>query len=74
LTLLFRVSGDRDKSLDIEEALKLAGADDGKISFGEIRQNLKRSNFSDLEIEMFFVKYDKDGDGDDISDLSEVIK
>lgn len=54
--------GKRDKLIDIENALKLANAD-GTVTYEEIRQNLKKCNFSDLEIEMFFAKYDLDGDG-----------
>ncbi|XP_043203547.1 polycystin-2-like isoform X1 [Amphibalanus amphitrite] len=54
--------GRRDKVIDIQNALKLAEADkDGEISFDEIRKNLKKCNFSDIEIEMFFSRYDRDG-------------
>merc|ERR1712038_2119715 len=52
--------GARNKSIDIENALRLANAD-GIVTYEEIRQNLKKCNFSDLEIEMFFVRYDVDG-------------
>jgi len=54
--------GMRNKLIDIENALKLANAD-GEVTYEEVRQNLKKCNFSDLEIEMFFAKYDVDGDG-----------
>lgn len=52
--------GSRNKAIDIETALKLAN-NDGTVTFEEIRQNLKKCNFSDLEIEMFFSRYDRDG-------------
>ena len=52
--------GGRNKYIDVENALKLANAD-GIVTYEEIRQNLKKCNFSDLEIEMFFARYDKDG-------------
>merc|ERR1711936_1128445 len=55
--------GKRSKLIDIENALKLANAD-GLVTFDEVRQNLKKCNFSDMEIEMFFAKYDVDGDGE----------
>jgi len=54
--------GKRSKIIDIENALKLANAD-GMVTYDEIRQNLKKCNFSAMEIEMFFAKYDTDGDG-----------
>ncbi|XP_037094616.1 polycystin-2-like [Pollicipes pollicipes] len=61
--------GKRDKLIDIQNALKLADTNsDGIYSFDEIRKNLKKCNFSDLEIEMFFARYDLNGDrtlGDD---------
>ncbi|XP_018023502.1 polycystin-2 [Hyalella azteca] len=54
--------GKRDKLLDVENALKLSdGNSDGHLTFEEIRHNLKKCNFSDMEIEMFFAKYDLDG-------------
>lgn len=55
--------GKRDRIVDLQNALKLADSNgDGKMSFTEIRKSLKANNFSDLEIEMFFAKYDKDQD------------
>ncbi|CAG0885259.1 unnamed protein product [Darwinula stevensoni] len=55
--------GRRDKLIDIQNALKLSDSNhDGALTFGEIRNNLRKCNFSDLEIEMFFAKYDMDGD------------
>eukprot|EP00094_Tigriopus_californicus_P009732 TCALIF_09381-PA protein Name:"Similar to PKD2 Polycystin-2 (Bos taurus)" AED:0.09 eAED:0.09 QI:23/1/1/1/0.9/0.90/11/108/699 len=52
--------GARNKAIDIENALKLANSD-GTVTYDEVRQNLKKCNFSDMEIEMFFSRYDKDG-------------
>ncbi len=60
-----------DQGIDIENALKIAAAD-GKITYEEVRQNLKRANFSDLEIEVFFAKYDKNGDGTSLDNMDEV--
>ncbi|KAG7153275.1 Polycystin-2-like [Homarus americanus] len=54
--------GKRDKIIDLQNAIKLSDANnDGLITFDEIRVNLKKCNFSDMEIEMFFAKYDTDG-------------
>lgn len=50
----------RDKLLDIKATVKLA-ADDGVVTYDEIRENLRKLNFSDLEIEMFCSRYDRDG-------------
>ncbi|XP_071455774.1 polycystin-2-like protein 1 [Hetaerina americana] len=36
---------------------------EGRIAHREIKENLKKFNFSDLEIEMFFAKYNLSGDG-----------
>ncbi|RXG73272.1 Polycystic kidney disease 2-like 1 protein [Armadillidium vulgare] len=45
--------GRRDKLIDIENALKLSDhSGDGRLSFDECRKNLKKCNFSDMEIEM----------------------
>jgi len=54
--------GMRGKAVDIENALMMANTD-GEVTYEEVRQNLKKCNFSDMEIEMFFAKYDLDGDG-----------
>jgi len=47
--------------LDIQTTVKLA-ADDGVVTFDEIRENLRKLNFSDAEIEIFCAKYDRNGD------------
>ena len=51
----------RDKLIDIQAVVKLA-ADDGVVTYDEVRDALRRLNFSELEIEIFCAKYDKDGD------------
>ncbi|XP_076348881.1 polycystin-2-like protein 1 isoform X3 [Tachypleus tridentatus] len=54
--------GKRDKIIDIQSALKLADQDGNmKLSFDEIQRALKRQNFTNMEIEMLFVKYDRTG-------------
>ena len=55
------VVSERDKLLDIQTTVKLA-ADDGVVTFDEIRENLRKLNFSDAEIEIFCAKYDRNGD------------
>lgn len=52
----------RDKMIDVENAIKLAN-EDGTVTFEEIRAELKKCDFSNAEIEMFFGNSDKDGDG-----------
>ena len=52
--------------------VKLA-ADDGVVTYDEIRDALRNLNFSDLEIEIFCAKYDKDGDFEfDIEELQAI--
>lgn len=54
--------GKRDQIVDIQNALKLADSNnDSKLTFEEVRRTLKAQNFSDMEIEMIFSKYDVDG-------------
>ena len=45
------VISERDKLLDIQTTVKLA-ADDGVVTFDEIRENLRKLNFSDAEINL----------------------
>ena len=52
----------RDKLIDVENAIKLAN-DDGCVTFEEIRCELKKCDFSNAEIEMFFGNSDTNGDG-----------
>ncbi|XP_040564688.1 polycystin-2-like [Lepeophtheirus salmonis] len=49
----------RNRRIDLENALKLANLD-GEVTYEEIRQNLKKYNFSDMEIELFFSRYNSD--------------
>merc|ERR1719219_2003909 len=58
----------RDKMIDVENAIKLAN-EDGTVTFEEIRTELKKCDFSNAEIEMFFGNSDTNGDG--IIDLDE---
>lgn len=54
--------GKRDQIVDIQNALKMADINnDSKLTFEEVRKTLKAQNFSDMEIEMIFSKYDVDG-------------
>ncbi|CAN7994310.1 unnamed protein product [Ixodes hexagonus] len=54
--------GKRDQIVDIQNALKMADSNnDSKLTFEEVRKTLKAQNFSDMEIEMIFSKYDVDG-------------
>ncbi|XP_023235605.1 polycystin-2-like [Centruroides sculpturatus] len=54
--------GKRDQIADLHNAMKLADSDgDNKLSFEEVRRKLKQQNFSEAEIEMWFAKYDIDG-------------
>ncbi|GIY28689.1 polycystin-2 [Caerostris darwini] len=54
--------GKRDKIQDIQNALRVADFDgDKKLTYQEVRQQLKARNLSEMEIEMLFAKYDVDG-------------
>merc|ERR1712032_1221736 len=52
----------RNKLIDVENAIKLAN-DDGTVTYDEIRNQLKRVDFSDVEIDVFFGISDVNGDG-----------
>ncbi|XP_015913984.2 polycystin-2 [Parasteatoda tepidariorum] len=55
--------GKRNQLLDLQNALKLADANgDNKLTFEEVRQKLRQQNFTDMEIEMLFAKYDLNND------------
>ncbi|KFM66211.1 Polycystin-2, partial [Stegodyphus mimosarum] len=55
--------GKRNQLLDLQNALKLADTNgDNKLSFEEVRQKLRQQNFTDMEIEMLFAKYDLNND------------
>ena len=53
--------GAKNVNFDIENALKIDPEDSNNLTYDEVRQNLKKCNFSDMEIEMFFARYDHDG-------------
>merc|ERR1712032_677302 len=52
----------RNKLIDVENAIKLAN-DDGTVTYDEIRNQLKKVDFSDVEIDVFFGISDVNGDG-----------
>ncbi|CAM1312882.1 PKD2 (predicted) [Pycnogonum litorale] len=55
--------GKRNQLVEIQNALKLADANgDTIVSYEEIRWFLKQRGFTDVEINMFFSKYDVNGD------------
>ena len=53
-------------------AIRSAYADDEIVTYAELRQNLKKANFSDIEIEMFVSQYDTDEN--DLIDEREAVK
>ncbi len=53
--------GARNVNFDIENALRIEDGASDNLTYDEIRQNLKKCDFSDIEIEMFFARYDFDG-------------
>ena len=64
----------RDKMIDVENAIKLAN-DDGVVTFEEIRTELKKCDFSNTEIEMFFGNSDSNGDGIiDVEESNDVLE
>ena len=48
------------RKVDVENALKMAAADDEFVTYSELRENLKHSNFSDMEIDLFFDMFNED--------------
>ena len=58
--VLGKISGSSSdkKPQKIMNALQSAYLDDENVTFAELRQNLKKANFSDVEIEMFMSQYD----------------
>merc|ERR1719430_2536467 len=59
----------RNKLIDVENAIKLAN-DDGSVTYDEIRNQLKKVDFSDVEIDVFFGISDVNGDGNISTDES----
>ena len=55
-----------NRKVDVENALKMAAADDGFVTYSELRENLKHSNFSDMEIDLFFDMFNEDPDMKDM--------
>jgi len=53
-------AGIRDRKLDVENAVKMAAEDDGFVTYQELRENLKHSSFSDLEIDLYFDMFKDD--------------
>ena len=69
--------GQRDREVDLENALLMSRAENGDINYEELRYNLKKLDFADMEIEMFFARYDTTGDGilnedDDLEDITDL--
>jgi len=66
----------RNKLIDVENAIKLAN-DDGTVTYDEIRAQLKKVDFSDVEIDVFFGMSDVNGDGtistDESNDMIDAI-
>ena len=54
------VAGIQVRKLDVENAIKMAAEDDGFVTYQELRENLKHSNFSDVEIDLFFNMFTED--------------
>ena len=49
-----------DRGVDVENAIKLAAADDGFVTYDELRENLRKARFSDVEIDLFFHFFQND--------------
>ncbi len=41
----------------MENAIKLAAADDGYVTYEELRENLRKARFADQEIDLFFYHF-----------------
>ena len=54
------MAGIHDRALDVENAIKMAAEDDGFVTYQELRENLKHSNFSDAEVDMFYNLFSED--------------
>ncbi len=48
------------RAVDVENAIKLAAADDGFVTYEELRENLRKARFSDTEIDLFFYHFQND--------------
>ncbi len=49
--------GIHDRAVDVENAIKLAAADDGFVTYEELRENLRKARFADTEIDLFFYHF-----------------
>lgn len=59
--LLTKLGAQKEQIEGIQAAIKESGFDGSRrLSFATVRQELKKRNLSDLEIEMLFAKYDID--------------
>ncbi|TRY80381.1 hypothetical protein TCAL_04863 [Tigriopus californicus] len=52
--------GIHDRAIDVENAIKLAAADDGFVTYEGLRENLRKARFSDVEIDLFFHQFQSD--------------
>jgi hypothetical protein len=50
----------QDRKTDVDTAVKRTLEQDGVVTYQSLRANLKRSNFSDQEIDMFFDMFKED--------------
>lgn len=59
--ILHKLGTQKEQIEEIQQAIKQSGFDGSRrVSFSTIRQELKKRNLSDQEIEMLFAKYDID--------------
>merc|ERR1712223_1364209 len=49
-----------DRGIDVENAIKIAAMDDGFVTYEELRENLRKARFSDVEIDLFFHFFQND--------------
>ncbi|XP_023346219.1 polycystic kidney disease 2-like 1 protein isoform X2 [Eurytemora carolleeae] len=54
------IVGVLDRSHFVRNAVKLAAEDDGFVTYLELREMLKQSNFGDMEIDLIFLNLSKD--------------
>lgn len=59
--ILFKLGTQKEQIEGIQQAIKESGFDGSRrLSFATVRQELKKRNLSDQEIEVLFAKYDMD--------------
>jgi hypothetical protein len=49
--------GIHDRAVDVANAIKLAAADDGFVTYTELRNHLMQANFTDMEIDLYFFRF-----------------